>query len=118
MIATMKSEVATGRRMKGRDGLMRGGPQRPKRRAASLAVPAPPLAGFGRRAVRLTGDLTGGWRCSRGCRLPGGRGRRLTAPRRRLAVSGGGCARVAAELHRGAVAQLVRAVDHDLVADR
>src|SRR6266850_4205368 len=109
MIATMSSEVPTGRSMKIRDGFMSRprllvGLRRPVGAAAAAAVGlTPPLRGAGRSLVALR----------RLCPLRVGYARRRRGHRR------AGCrARVGARpADLGAVAQAVRAVDDDLVAD-
>src|SRR5882672_7541430 len=106
MIATMSSEVPTGRSMKIRDGFM----SRPRvlvglrRPAAAAAVGlTPPLRGAGRSLVALR----------RLCPLRVGYARRRRGHRRAACR-----ARVGARpADLGAVAQAVRAVDDDLVAD-
>src|SRR4030095_1824634 len=112
MIATISSEVPTGRSMKIRDGFMSrpkllvglGGPTRAAAALAIRALRASPLP------VRRTAPLSG-----RSTVWPG----RRTAIRRRCGNRPAGVARCAARAaNLGAVAQAVGAVDHHLVANR
>src|SRR5438445_12270859 len=90
-MASIKSEVATGRRMNGRDGLMRGSSSMRRARRGRSSAPAFAAATFARRLVCCGRALAGRCRLSR-------------APRARID-----------ELHLRTVAQLVGAIDHDEV---
>src|SRR2546428_403592 len=90
-MASISSEVATGRRMKGRDGLMGGSSSMPHVRDERISAAALAAAAFARRLVCAGRSLAGRCRLSR--------------------ASGAGID----EFHLRAVAQLVGAVDHDEV---
>src|SRR6516162_4553460 len=112
-IATIKSEVPTGRSMKIRDGFMSrptllvglGGPARTA--PAALAV----------RALRAP-LLPTAWRPPLRRRGPVGTGGRTAVGRRRGDRPAGIARRRAGTADLGAVAQPIGAVDHHLVADR
>src|SRR6266545_4800081 len=91
-IASIKSDVATGRRMNGRDGLIAGSSSVRHARAAWNSAAALPAAAFARRLVRAGRSLAGRCRLSR--------------------TPGGGIDK----LHLRTVAQLVGAVDHDEIS--
>src|SRR5262245_16031226 len=112
MIATIRSEVPTGRSMKIRDGFMSrpkllvglGGPTRATAALAVCALRASPLS------IRRTAPLT-----RRSTVRPG---RSTAIGRRRGNRPPGVAGRAARPADLGAVAQPVGAVDHDVVADR
>src|SRR5260221_4905294 len=119
MIATISSEVPTGRSMKIRDGFM----SRPKLLVGlggSTGAAAAALAVRARWASPLRSSSLGGVRSATltGCRGTVGPGRSAAGRRRRGNRPAGIAGRAARAADLGAVAQPVGAVDHHLVADR
>src|SRR5437867_6572919 len=91
-MASIRSEVATGRRMNGRDGLMRGSSSMRRARCGRSSAPALAAAAFARRLVCGGRALAG--RCCLSRTTRGG----------------------IDELHLRPVAQLVGAIDHDEIS--